>query len=76
MQAVTQVPLEEFKKAFGEKVFTSSLQMASTLKAYLEKGEGFTGKIIFTVNCRHGGIGSIDAYVQKKIDKDLASKLS
>lgn len=29
----------------------------------------FTGKIIYSIDCRNGGIGGSEAYVQKKIKK-------
>ena len=64
---VVQVNLSEFKAIFGEKVFETAAQMASTLKNYLDKGDKFTGKIVFTINCSNGGIGSTEAYIQKKI---------
>lgn len=66
-QKVVQVNLNEFRAIFGEKTFDSAAKMASILKNYLEKGDNFTGTIVFTVNCRMGGIGNIEAFVQKRI---------
>jgi hypothetical protein len=62
-----QIPLSEFKQHFGEKSWDSALKMAQILKDYLNNGSRFTGKIVFTVNCSNGGIGNVEAFVQRKI---------
>lgn len=41
--------------------------IADTLTQVLSSEEDFTGTIVFTVNCRSGGIGNTEAFVQKKI---------
>ncbi len=61
------VNLEQFKKEFGEKTWESGLYVAKTLKRYLNGGGSFTGKITFEVNCRNGGVGNIQAFVNKKL---------
>lgn len=66
-QKIVQVNLNEFKAIFGEKTFESAAKMAVILKNYLDKGDKFTGKIVFTINCSNGGIGNIEAFVQRKI---------
>lgn len=35
----------------------------------LTENKAFTGKIVLTVDCKNGGIGSLGVYVQKKIKK-------
>lgn len=62
-----QVDLEKIKSEFGEKTWDVSLHVARVLKNYLKNGDKFTGKVVFTVNCRNGGIGNTEAFVQKKI---------
>ena len=42
-------------------------KMISVVESYLTENQKFTGKIVFTVNCNTGGIGNVEAYVQKKI---------
>lgn len=66
-QKIVQINIDDFKAIFGEKVFETAAYMAGTLKTYLDKGDRFTGKIVFTINCSNGGIGSAEAYIQKKI---------
>jgi len=41
--------------------------VASTLSQVLSSEVDFTGTIVFTINCRSGGIGNTEAFVQKKI---------
>lgn len=64
---VQQVPMDEFKRKFGEKFFDTALKIILTLKQRLGNEERFTGKIVFTINCRDGGIGGIEAFIQKKL---------
>lgn len=67
MPVQTQVNLEQIKREFGVKTWECALEIAKTMKEYLVNGKDFTGKMVFTVNCRKGGIGSTEAFVQKKI---------
>lgn len=67
-QIKVQISLDEFKQIFGEKNWEMSLKMAKVMKAYLDADENFTGKIVFNVNCRHGGIGNVETFVQKKFN--------
>jgi hypothetical protein len=62
-----QLNLEDFKQHFGAKSWDSALEMAKTMKKYLENSNSFTGKIVFTVNCHNGGIGNVEAHIQKKL---------
>jgi hypothetical protein len=62
-----KVNIDELKQYFGIKSWESALEMAKTMKNYLENENKFTGKIVFTVNCHNGGIGNVEACVQKKI---------
>lgn len=41
--------------------------MKGVLLEVLGENKRFTGKIVFTIDCKDGGIGSIGTYVQKKI---------
>lgn len=66
-QKVVQVSLNEFRTVFGEKSYETAMQMAVIMKNYLEKGDRFTGKIVFTVDCNNGGIGNVSAFVQKRL---------
>jgi hypothetical protein len=66
-QKITPILLNQCKEAFGEKSFETVAQMAIVLRNYLNGGNKFTGKIVFTVNCSNGGIGNLEAYIQKKI---------
>lgn len=49
--------------------FIKKLQdtMKGVLLEVLGENKRFTGKIVFTIDCKDGGIGSIGTYVQKKI---------
>ena len=62
-----QVSLQEFKKEFGEISWETSLSIAKVLKSYLKEDKNFTGKLVFTVNCRNGGIGNTSANVLTEI---------
>lgn len=64
---VAQVRLSDVKSVFGEKVWQSVVSMAKTLKDQLDGDNDFTGKIVFTVNCRNGGIGHTEGFIQEKI---------
>lgn len=63
----SQMKLDEVKEILGPKTWDTALYMADTLRKYLNGGTKFTGKVVFTVNCRQGGIGNTEAFVQKKI---------
>jgi len=67
--SVEQVSFDEFRHKFGEKYFETAIDILSTLKRKLTSEGRFTGKIIFTVNCRNGGIGNTEAFIQNKIEK-------
>jgi len=62
-----QVSLSDVKKVLGDKTWRAALAVSKTLNDYFNKQDKFTGKIIFTINCREGGVGNIEAFVQKKI---------
>ena len=64
----SQMKLDEVKQVLGPKTWDTALYIADTLRKYLNGGTKFTGKVVFTVNCRKGGIGNTEAFVQKKID--------
>ena len=66
-KTIVQVDLDQFRREFGEKVFDTAVRMAQTMKRRLESEQGFTGRIVFTVDCHRGGIGGVEAYVQKKL---------
>jgi len=66
-KVVVQVRLSAVKAVFGEKVWDSVVKMSQTLKQKLEGDTKFTGQIVFTVNCRNGGIGNVSAYIPQKI---------
>ena len=66
-QLQVQVSLQQIKSKFGEKTWESAIYFAGTLRKYLNGGKDFTGTVVFTVNCKNGGIGNIEAFVQKKI---------
>ena len=66
--AMQQVSLDEFRRTFGEKYFETTINILTTLKNRLTKESRFTGKIVFTVNCRNGGIGNTEAFIQSKIE--------
>ena len=66
-QLTVKINLDNIKAIFGEKTWDTALIVADTLRKYLNGGNKFTGKIVFTVNCRNGGVGNTEAFVQKKI---------
>ena len=61
-----QFSLEDFKMYIGERYVEPALSIIRILKTYLSAGK-FTGTLVFTVNCKNGGIGNISASVQKNI---------
>jgi hypothetical protein len=67
-QKISPLKLDEVKEILGPKTWDTALKMADILRKYLNGGNKFTGKVVFTVNCRQGGIGNTEAFVQKKID--------
>ena len=69
LKTVMQVKLDlqNLKELFGEKEYEAALKVAGVLRKYLNGGSKFTGKIVFDVNCRNGGIGSVETFVQRKI---------
>ena len=70
-KAVAQVRRSEVRAVFGEKVWSSVVKMAKTLKDQLEGNDTFTGKIVFTLDCRDGGIGRTEAFIQEKITEKI-----
>ena len=66
-KAAVQVQLSEVKSVFGEKIWDSVVKMSQTLKQKLDGDSNFTGQIVFTVNCKNGGIGNVSAYIPHKI---------
>lgn len=67
-EQIIQVETKTLNDLFGEKNVRTAIKMASILHKYVDNGERFTGNIVFTVNCRMGGIGNVEAFVQKKVD--------
>lgn len=67
-EALVKVRLEQVRSEVGSATFEAAFKMYTILQDYLENGEKFTGKVVFTVNCRGGGVGTVEAHVQKKID--------
>lgn len=57
---------KDVEELFGEKTWETALYIANTLKRKLSRDK-FTGKVVFTVNCKNGGIGSTEAFIQNKI---------
>ena len=66
-QVVVQVQLNQVRAVFGEKVWESVCRISKVLNERLDAEKDFTGQITFTVNCKNGGIGGVQAYIQKKI---------
>jgi len=56
--------LEPKKEA---QIESASKYVSDVLSGTLCKEEKYTGTIVFTVNCRSGGIGSVHAFAQHKI---------
>jgi len=56
-----------------EKVLTNKtlslvlINLAEVIADKLHDEPSFTGKIVYTINCRSGGIGNTEAFVQKQI---------
>ncbi len=65
---VLQVQLSDVRAVFGDKIWKTVVNMAKTMKDKLEGEDNFTGKIVFTIDCRKGGIGNTEAFIQKKVD--------
>jgi len=67
METKIKANLDEIRELLGEKSWDTAYYMAETLRKRLTDDKKFTGKIVFTVNCRNGGVGNTEAFIQKKI---------
>ena len=62
-----QVCIDDIMKEFGRENFETAMQIAKTLRSYLQTTRNFSGTIVFNVNCRNNGIGNVNAFVQNKL---------
>lgn len=54
-----------------KKIYASQLRLGETVHTKLTEEPKFTGKIIFTVHCKDGGIGSTDAAIQRDVKETV-----
>lgn len=45
----------------------TAARVEDILSRIVNGGRNFTGKIVFTINCRNGGVGGMQAHIQKEI---------
>ena len=51
-----------------QQVAECKTQIGDVMEKYLGEERNFTGKMVFTVNCRNGGIGNVEAFIQNRIE--------
>jgi len=50
-------------------ICNASINFHEVLKFKFEEEPFFTGRIVYTIDCKDGGIGSYEAFIQRKINK-------
>lgn len=64
-------------KSSPEKILRVSAEVLNVLLDKLSEEPDFTGQVEFTVHCRDGGIGNVEAFTRRKIvsEKNLKNIL-
>ena len=56
------------QKKYYARFEEATARFKQAVERLLTEDEAFTGKVVFTVNCKQGGIGNTEAHIQKKIE--------
>jgi hypothetical protein len=67
--AMNEVEIRIIEPILNDKILKTLAYMGSIIYEKLKEEKSFTGKIDFTIHCKDGGIGNIEAFSKNKINK-------